>query len=405
MTLFTRIHNSKIQLMIIGLIAALMGIGQNGLLVSLPFLVSHSAFPLPTWSIVIAIGSFLFLPAAPFWGRYSDKKGPKNVVLQALCGMSASFLLLLSFAFLSGQHPEEAHYWLIGLVLARIIYGCTVAGMVPASQHWAILICGENNRLKAITSVSIGLSLGRLLGPVLSIVLLKLGPFSPLAMMVIFPFLALLIAAFLPTPAMIEKPIPNITTTHSFIPNLNLMPYLLTGLSLCLTIALLQYSFSPLIESMTHWSTDKISDAIGLLLTISAAVTLTTQVAVVKKKKLQLSAMHQLGSLLLLTGFLCFLIDNIWAIGIAMAISACGAALLVPAYTSKATAMNPNNPGIVAGYISMSHTLGYGIASLLAYTSTLSPIYPIYVCVLFSSVILVIAFMKPQITEVIEMEK
>ncbi len=380
-----------------------MGIGQNGLLVSLPFLVSHSAFSLPTWSIVIAIGSFLFLPAAPFWGRYSDKKGPRKVVLQALCGMSISFLLLLSFAFLSGHYPTETHYWLIGLVLARIIYGCTVAGMVPASQHWAILICGEKNRLKAITSVSIGLSLGRLLGPVLSIILLKLGPFSPLAMMVVFPFLALLIAAFLPNPKIIEKPISS--TAHSFIPNLNLVPYLLTGLSLCLTIALLQYSFSPLIKSITQWDTNKISDAIGLLLTISAAVTLTTQIAVVKKKKLKLLVMYQLGSLLLLAGFLCFLIGNIWATAIAMAISACGAALLVPAYTSKATAMDPYNPGIVAGYISMSHTLGYGIASLLAYTSTLSPIYPIYICILFSSVIMAIAFMKPQIAEIVEMKK
>lgn len=400
MPLFRKIQNSKIQLTIIGLIAALMGIGQNGLLVSLPFLVSHSAFSLPTWSIVIAIGSFLFLPSAPFWGRYSDKKGPKNVVLQALCGMSLSFLLLLSFAFLSGHYSETTNYWLIGLILARVIYGCTVAGMVPASQHWAILICGENNRLKAITSVSIGLSLGRLLGPVLSIILLKLGPFSPLVMMVIFPFLAFLIAIFLPSPKIIERTIDNNTTKHSFIPNLNLLPYLFTGLSLCLAIALLQYSFSPLIESITQWNANRISDTIGLLLTISAAVTLTTQLAVIKKKKLKLLTMYQSGSLCLLLGFLLFSISNIWTLGIAMAISACGAALLVPAYTSKATAMDPKNPGIVAGYVSMSHTLGYGIASLLAYTSTLSPIYPIYICILFSSGIMVIAFMKPQITKI-----
>lgn len=400
MPLFRKIQNSKIQLTIIGLIAALMGIGQNGLLVSLPFLVSHSAFSLPTWSIVIAIGSFLFLPSAPFWGRYSDKKGPKNVVLQALCGMSISFLLLLSFAFLSGHYSETTNYWLIGLILARVIYGCTVAGMVPASQHWAILICGENNRLKAITSVSIGLSLGRLLGPVLSIILLKLGPFSPLAMMVVFPFLAFLIAIFLPNPKIIERTIGNNTTKHYFIPDLNLLPYLFTGLSLCLAIALLQYSFSPLIESITQWNTNRISDTIGLLLTISAAITLITQLAVIKKKKLKISTMYQSGSLCLLLGFLLFLISNIWTLGIAMAISACGAALLVPAYTSKATAMVPKNPGIVAGYVSMSHTLGYGIASLLAYTSTLSPIYPIYICTLFSSGIMVIAFMKPQITKI-----
>ncbi|MGF1904277.1 MFS transporter [Aliivibrio salmonicida] len=400
MPLFNKRKQTTLQLTMIGLIAALMGIGQNGLLVSLPFLVTHSAFSLPTWSIVIAIGSFLFLPAAPFWGRYSDKNGPKGVVFQALAGMSISFLLILTFAFLSNGYPDLAHYWLIGLIVARLIYGCTVAGMVPASQHWAILLCGQNNRLKAITSVSIGLSLGRLVGPILSIILLKTGPFAPLIMMVVFPFLALLGALWLPTPHRENKPEGTLTTKRPLIPSLTLAPYLLTGLSLCLTIALLQYSFSPLIKSITDWPTDKISDAIGLLLTISAAITLITQILVIKKKKLQLSTMYRLGSLFLLAGFFTFLISNLWTLGFAMALSACGAALLVPAYTSKATSMDPSNPGAVAGYISMSHTLGYGFASLLAYTSTLSPLYPIYICVLFSGGIMAIAFMKPQIAEV-----
>ncbi len=389
------VKKPKVQLIIIGLIAALMGIGQNGLLVSLPFLVTHSAFSLPTWSIIIAIGSFLFLPSAPFWGRYSDNNGPKSVVIQALLGMSVSFFLLLSFAYLSNSYPSSANYWFVGLIVARIIYGCTVAGMVPASQHWAILLCGENNRLKAITSVSIGLSLGRLIGPVLAIILLKIGPFSSLVMMVIFPFLALIAAVCLPNPLQIKKVKSKAVTVHSLVPSTALIPYLLTGLFLCLTIALLQYSFSPLIESVTHWSSNKISDTIGLLLTISAAVTLMTQIHVIKKKKIQLPTMYRFGSLFLLVGFLFFLIPNIWTLSFAMTLCACGSALLVPAYTSKATEMDLKNPGTVAGYISMSHTLGYGVASLLAYSSTLSPFYPIYICILFSSGITAIAFLAP----------
>lgn len=396
---FEKNNNPSIQLTIIGLIAALMGIGQNGLLVSLPFLVTNSAFSLPTWSIVIAIGSFLFLPSAPFWGKYSDKKGPKFVVLQALFGMSLSFLLLLTFTFLSNDNQSYAIFWLMGLIVARVIYGCTVSGMVPASQHWAILLCGEDNRLQAITSVSIGLSLGRLLGPILSILLLKLGPYSPLIMMVCFPLLALFAAFMLPSPSQINKHNKSNHQTSSFIPNVRLMPYLFTGLFLCLTIALLQYSFSPLIENITHWSTNKISDAIGILLTISAAVTLITQVFVIKKKKVQITTMYYLGSICLLLGYLIFTLHSVWLLGIGMAITACGAALLVPAYTTKATSVDHNNPGSVAGYLSMSHTLGYGIASLFAYTATISPIYPIYLCILFSVGILAIAFIKPQINK------
>lgn len=385
------VKNTRIQLSVIGLIAALMGIGQNGLLVSLPFLVEHSAFALPTWSILIAVGSFLFLPAAPYWGRHSDQFGPKRVVIQALLGMAVSFLLLLVFAVLSDQGEQWIGWCLAGLVFARIIYGCTVAGMVPASQHWAILLCGEQNRIQAITSVSIGLSTGRLLGPLLSIVLLKFSPFAPLMVMVLFPALALMGAYWLPSPQLDkpcagkEKPRP------SWIPNAPLMPFLFSGLLLCAVIALLQYSFSPLIFSVTEWSTDQISNAIGILLTISAAMTLSTQILVIKKKKLTPTAMYQIGGLAMLTGFVLFLIPNIWLFGVAMAIAASGAALLVPAYTAKATETDKSSPGAISGYISMSHTLGYGLASLLAYSATINPIYPIYICIGFSAIILTIA--------------
>ena len=103
------IQNKKFHLVAISLISALMGIGQNGLLVSLPFLVEHSAFSLPTWSAFIAIGSLLFLPSAPFWGRYSDKHGPKKVVLQALSGMAVSFALLALFAMNSAYLQSDSH--------------------------------------------------------------------------------------------------------------------------------------------------------------------------------------------------------------------------------------------------------------------------------------------------------
>ncbi|NOH78793.1 MFS transporter [Vibrio sp. RE86] len=385
-------QNKTAQLGVVGLAAALMGIGQNGLLVSLPFLVEKSAFSLSTWSILIAVGSLLFLPSAPYWGRYSDQHGPKVVVVRALSGMALSFLLLGLFAFLSLNGEAMASLCLMGLLVARIIYGCTVSGMVPASQHWAILLCGEENRLQAITSVSIGLSAGRLIGPLISILVLKLSPYAPLMVMVALPCLALVAALSLPSPHVEatanakKEPLP-------WLPQRTLVPYLFSGLLLCAAIALLQYSFSPLIGSITQWTTGQISDAIGVLLTISAACTFVTQIMVIKKKKLTPLSMYRIGSVCLLLGFALFLTANIWAFGIAMMFAACGAALLVPAYTSSATEQQRDHPGAVAGYISMFHTIGYGLASLMAVTATMSADYPIYLCITFSLLIVLIAYL------------
>ncbi|UPQ89503.1 MFS transporter [Vibrio sinaloensis] len=382
-------HSS--QLAVIALAAALMGIGQNGLLVSLPFLVEQSAFDLPTWSILIALGSLLFLPSAPFWGRVSDKHGPKRVVIQALAGMALSFGLLALFAIVSRDNQLGYVPCLMGLVVARIIYGCTVSGMVPASQHWAIVLCGEQHRLQAITSVSMGLSVGRLLGPLVSIVALKASPFAPLVTMVLLPLIALLGAGLLPAPATaVAKK--GQDAALPWLPGPRLWRYLLSGLLLCAVIALLQYSFSPLIGSITAWSTSQISDAIGVLLTVSAACTFITQLLVIKKKRLSPERMYRIGSVLLLLGLALFLLDVIWVLLVAMSLAAIGAALLVPAYTSAATAQYPDASGAVAGYIAMSHTLGYGLASLLAFSATLSPQYPIYLCVLFALLIVLTAY-------------
>ncbi len=386
-------QNKTAQLGVIYLAAALMGVGQNGLLVSFAFSMGEqSVFSLSIWSIFIAVGSLLFLPSAPYWGFYSDRHGPKIVVVRALAGMALSFLLLSVFAFVSHTTEALVSLCLVGLLLARVIYGCTVSGMVPASQHWAILLCGEENRLQAITSVSIGLSAGRLIGPLISILVLKLSPYAPLMVMVALPCVALVAAMMLPVP-LVDAKSEIKKESLPWLPQRKLLPYLFSGLLLCAAIALLQYSFSLLIGAVTQWSTGHISDAIGVLLTISAACTFVTQILVIKKKKLTSLSMYRIGSVLLLVGFTLFLTANIWTFGVAMMLAGCGAALLVPAYTSLATEQQREHPGAVAGYISMFHTMGYGVASLMAVTATISANYPIYLCISFSALIVLIAYL------------
>lgn len=178
-----------------------------------------------------------------------------------------------------------------------------------------------------------------------------------------------------------------------WLPGKKYLPYLVCAITLCVGIALLQYSFSPLILSITDWSTSQVSDVIGILLTISAACTFAVQTLIVKARKVTPIGMFRTGAIMFSCGFVLFLAPNIWCYGIAMAIVSSGAALLVPAYTSEATSKQPDAPGTVAGYIATSHTIGYGLASLLAFTATLAPIYPIYLGIGCSILIAVITYL------------
>ncbi|WP_367971568.1 MFS transporter [Vibrio scophthalmi] len=382
-------QNKKFHLITIGLISTLMGLGQNGLLVSLPFLVEQSPLSLSTWSVLIAIGSFIFLPSAPYWGRYSDQYGPKKVIILALSGMAVSFSILSYFSINSSKDISVTDCF-IGLLIARVLYGLTVSGLVPACQNWAINLHSDAERLQAITSVSVGLSLGRLLGPLIAIVALKISPFSPLMVMIALPCLALLAILFITNPQNSDSTTIQ-SKSQSWLPQKTLLPFLLSGLLLCTSIALLQYSFTPLIASIADLATGQISDAIGMLLILSAACTLITQMGALKYKIPPL-IMYRIGALNLMVGFIIFLFPSVWMFAAAMAIASSGAALLVPAYTALATEKHSQNTGAVAGDISMFHTMGYGLAALLAFTATQQPLYPIYLCIVFALLILTTAY-------------
>ncbi|WP_261603182.1 MFS transporter [Photobacterium sp. TY1-4] len=375
--------------MFIAAIAALMGIGQSSLLVSLPVLVEQSGLSLSTWSVLIALGSVLFLPAAPFWGRMSDRIGPKPVVLTALCGLLVSFGGLLVGVILAGQNRWPEAGIIAGLALARVIYGCTVAGMVPAAQHWAIASCGEVHRLQAVTTISAGLSTGRLAGPLLAMLAITWHPLAPFALMTVFPAIALVLALPLKAPALPSAPSPADTANSR--PGRALLPFLLTGAALGCTISLLQYTLSPLLAALTTWSTPEITRAIGLLLTLSAAVTLLVQLTALKKQHLHSHTLYRGGAVALTLGFALCLFPSWMALIPAMAILSAGAAMLVPAYTTRATQVQSGGHGLVAGYLAMSHTVGYGLAALLAATSSYSVQLPIGLCLGFAGLILGIA--------------
>lgn len=118
--------------------AGLLGIGQNGLLVAIPMLVAQTSLSLSVWAGLLTLGSMLFLPSSPWWGKQIARVGSKPVVLWSLAGYGASFLLLgIGCTLLSTQSISPS----IGLgilIIARVIYGLMVSAMVPACQVWAL---------------------------------------------------------------------------------------------------------------------------------------------------------------------------------------------------------------------------------------------------------------------------
>lgn len=63
-------------------------------LVAIPVLVMQTHLSLSVWAALLTLGSMLFLPSSPWWGKQIARLGSKPVVLWALGGYGASFMLL-----------------------------------------------------------------------------------------------------------------------------------------------------------------------------------------------------------------------------------------------------------------------------------------------------------------------
>ncbi|SQC05745.1 ShiF [Klebsiella pneumoniae] len=156
--------------------AGLLGVGQNGLLVAIPVLVIQTNLSLSIWAALLMLGSMLFLPSSPWWGKQIARIGSKPVVLWALGGYGASFTLLGLGSMLMATGAVTTAVGLGILIIARIAYGLTVSAMVPACQVWALQRAGEGNSMVALATISSGLSCGRLFGPLCAAAMLGNSP-------------------------------------------------------------------------------------------------------------------------------------------------------------------------------------------------------------------------------------
>ena len=321
--------------------AGLLGIGQNGLLVVLPVLVIQTNLSLSVWAALLMLGSMLFLPSSPWWGKQISRTGSKPVVLWALGGYGISFTLLGLGSVLMATSAITTAVGLGILIIARIAYGLTVSAMVPACQVWALQRAGEGNRMAALATISSGLSCGRLFGPLCAA-----------------PVLALLMLLRLPgTP---PQPTPECKSVSL---KRDCLPYLLCAILLAAAVSMMQLGLSPALTRQFATDTTAISQQVAWLLGLSAVAALIAQFGVLRPQRLTPVALLLSAGVLMSGGLAIMLSEQLWLFYPGCAVLSFGAALATPAYQLLLNDKLADGAG--AGWLATSHTLGYGLCALL----------------------------------------
>jgi len=342
----------------LALCAGLLGIGQNGLLVMLPQLVSLTGLSLSVWAGLLMFGSMLFLPASPWWGRQSERHGCKVVMVASLGGYLASFLVMALVVWAMSNGMLNGLWGLAGLVLSRTLYGLTVSGLVPAAQTWAIQRAGLDKRMAALATISSGLSCGRLLGPPLAALMLSVNPVAPLWLMAIAPFIALLLVLR----EAADPPLPPVAHQSTRL-QVSMLPFLGLALLLAALVSLMQLGLSPHLNPLLQGDPVQISHHVAMLLSLAALATLAAQFLVVRPQHFSPMTLLCLAAVLMVTGLGLMYVADLALFYVGIVMTSLGAAMATPGYQLLLNDRLTTGKG--AGVIATSHTLGYGVSAML----------------------------------------
>ncbi|MDB5700197.1 MAG: transporter [Sphingomonadales bacterium] len=119
-------------------------------------------------ALSFSLSAAVWVIAAPYWARRSDRTGRRQMVLIGIAGFSVSVLscgLVLTAGINSLIAPVTT---MLAFIVARVIYGVFGAAAPPAAQA---ILAGQTTRAertKALTLLASAFGLGTILGPALA---------------------------------------------------------------------------------------------------------------------------------------------------------------------------------------------------------------------------------------------
>lgn len=118
---------------------------------------------------IFASSGLLFSLTATHLGRMSDRFGRARIMALGLIATA------LSLALFAGFYVERWPCAFLGLLAARMVYGLFAGGIQPAAIAWMVDATPRERRRTGIASVGATVSLGSVLGPAFTAMLIGFG--------------------------------------------------------------------------------------------------------------------------------------------------------------------------------------------------------------------------------------
>ena len=349
--------------------------GNTALQSVLPAIGRSLQVPDAAVAAAFSVSALVWVIAAPYWARRSDRQGRRRMVLLGLFGFSSSVLLcgvFLAAGILGWLAPLPAFACFI---LARILYGAFGSAAPPSAQ--AIVAAGttRDDRTRALPLLASAFGLGTILGPALApfFVLPVVGLSGPAFVFALFGSGVLLITWRLlpndapgnahgaatsypsiggePTGASIRAAMSEDRGGPMRLTDPRIWPWMLVGLVTGHAQAMTGQAIGFLIIDQLQLSMEQAAAATGGVLMVGAAAALLAQWGLIPNLKLAPRELAIWGSVFaaigcVLTGFA----HSLHMLAVAYGLASLGFGFMRPAFTAGASlAVGMGEQGAVAG--------------------------------------------------------
>ncbi|MFD3274327.1 MFS transporter [Paenibacillus dendritiformis] len=315
--------------------------------------------------LIISLGSVAMAVMAPVWGRWSDVRGRKPVILIGFLGMFISYVLFTAtmYAGLSGLISGGLLVAL--LIVARGLVGLFIPAVPSAAQAYMADITDEQGRSAGMALIGAANGMGLVLGPAIAGAFALIGLIWPLYIGALLPLIAIVVALML-IPAHKAKIQAKPPKVNPFQPGLRL--YLFAGLATMLSIVTLQVVGGFYFQDQLSMTTQETARMLSMGLMVSGVAMIVTQGLQMKNPKWQPKPLILVGSALLIVSMLLFLfVIGLVSFYAAFFLFGVGAGLMMPGFMSGSSlAVAPEQQGGVAGLVGSVSGISAVIAPIVS---------------------------------------
>jgi MFS family permease len=349
---------------------AIVGIGNSMLFAVLPPIARETGMPDWCVSAIFTVSAILWVLTSPVWGRASDTRGRKPMIV---LGLSAYAVSTASFTAVAAFGLAGHVGWLVlfpALALARSIFGGFGSATNPAAQAYVADTTPVAIRTREIAAITSAFAFGSAGGPALAAGLIaNFGLLAPLYSVAALASMGAIAAyMFLPT-----VPIP-VTAKKSAAPSSvwrlavdqRVRTWLIVGVILSACTAVMYQQLSFYFMDRLNVPPREGAALVGVSLALGALAQIVAQLGLLPRLSLSPRGLIVVGTIIVAMGTGLTAIGNHFAVlAMAQGLVGLGFGLARPGFTGGASlSVGPDDQGSVAGLVVAANGAGFVVAPI-----------------------------------------